>query len=43
MIVALKAFVATSTGRARNGHQAQAVLLAHGLLHEILDNPYDRG
>ena len=40
MVVAMQAFVAGIAGRARNGNQAQAVLLAQALIDEILDQPY---
>ncbi len=40
MVVALEALTAATTGRTRNGNQAQGVLLAQALLNEILDQPY---
>jgi MSHA pilin protein MshD len=40
MVVALEALTAATRGRAHNGNEAQAALLAHALLQEILDQPY---
>lgn len=40
MVVALEALTAATTGRARAGNNAQACLLAHALLQEIIDKPY---
>jgi MSHA pilin protein MshD len=40
MVVALEALVAATAGRAHNGNQAQATLLAQALIEEILDQPY---
>ena len=40
MVVALEVFASATLGRARNGNQTQAVLLAQALIDEILDQPY---
>ena len=40
MVVAMQVFASATAGRARNGNQTQAVLLAQALIDEILDQPY---
>lgn len=40
MVVAMEVFASATTGRARNGNQTRAVLLAQALIDEILDQPY---
>ncbi|MHB8898033.1 MAG: type II secretion system protein [Thermoguttaceae bacterium] len=40
MVVALESFGAATRGRTRNGNRAAALLLAHGLVKEIVELPY---
>lgn len=40
MVVALQTLTAATRGRTANGNRAQALLLAHELLQEILEQPY---